>query len=200
MARMAKNTFPASPVMWYPITGRRQPAHAHRYQLLSCANGNTQWELSMCHNSLSDLIINVYWYLPLWPCVCTMQIIPLRMTCTSACDHFIAVRWYWHCVYLSGAAAAMLGWWACERFGRRAAMVAAALVYTAGVALGASAITTAQLVAGRLVVGAALGVVSTVGGTSQRKRKLAVQCNVETPCLATYVECMRGCMCCSWLA
>uniref|UniRef100_A0A383WEJ5 Major facilitator superfamily (MFS) profile domain-containing protein n=1 Tax=Tetradesmus obliquus TaxID=3088 RepID=A0A383WEJ5_TETOB len=61
------------------------------------------------------------------------------------------------CLFLSGAAAAMVGSYTCRRFGRKATMIAGGACFLGGTVLVTLAIHMAMLVLGRLVLGVGVG-------------------------------------------
>jgi MFS family permease len=67
------------------------------------------------------------------------------------------------CLFLSGAAAAMVGSYTCRRFGRKATMIAGGACFLGGTVLVTLAIHMAMLVLGRLVLGVGVGFATQVG-------------------------------------
>ncbi len=61
------------------------------------------------------------------------------------------------CLFLSAALAALAGGWACNKFGRKAVMMAAGAFFGVGTILVAAAFSIAMLIVGRLVLGLGVG-------------------------------------------
>lgn len=67
------------------------------------------------------------------------------------------IQLFTSCLFLAGAAAAMVGSYTCKRYGRKATMVAGGFCFLVGTALVALAMHMAMLVLGRVVLGVGVG-------------------------------------------
>jgi len=68
------------------------------------------------------------------------------------------------CLFLAGAASALVGMFTSSRYGRKMTMMLGGLCFLIGTALVASAYSTAQLVIGRVVLGFGVGFATQVCG------------------------------------
>jgi MFS family permease len=70
-------------------------------------------------------------------------------------DHMLQL--FTSSLFLAAAIAAMFGSWTCNKYGRKATMVAGGLAFLVGTALVAGAVHIAMLVLGRIVLGIGVG-------------------------------------------
>jgi MFS family permease len=102
------------------------------------------------------------------------------------------------CLFLSGAAAALVGSYTCRRFGRKATMMTGGACFLAGTVLVTLAIHMSMLVLGRLVLGVGVGFAAQVGaGSTASLPQPTIACvfQLYLACSA----CFTVISCCCWL-
>jgi MFS family permease len=84
------------------------------------------------------------------------------------CKHDdVMLQLFTSCLFLSGAAAALVGIYTCQRFGRKATMIAGGACFLGGTILVTLAIHMSMLVLGRLILGVGVGFAAQVSEPDQ---------------------------------